>query len=145
MITSTFSKSVRVLGVRIEPLDMALALARVTDQLKARQKGYVCLIGVHGIMESQRNPVLARVYANADMMVPDGTPTVWVGQWQGFRGMQRVAGPDLMLEIFSRPEFADYSHFLYGGKEGIAEELQQILSRRFPVGQHRWYLYSSFS
>jgi len=125
-------KSASVLGIPVEPLDMESAVARVNEELQSGRNGYICLIGVHGIMEAQRDPHLAQIYAHATMMVPDGTPTVWVGRWQGFHEMQRVAGPDLMLEVFKRKEFAHCTHFLYGGKEGVAEELREKLTRRFP-------------
>jgi N-acetylglucosaminyldiphosphoundecaprenol N-acetyl-beta-D-mannosaminyltransferase len=140
MKLETRSNSVKVLGIPVDPLDMESALGRIEEELRARRKGYVCLIGVHGIMEAQRDPGLAQVYARATLMVPDGTPTVWIGRWQGFFSMQRVAGPDLMLEVFRRREFAHFTHFLYGGKEGVAEDLRERLTRRFPwvriVGTH---------
>ena len=122
----------KVLGIPVDPLDMESAVARIHEECEAGRKGYVCLIGVHGIMEAQRDSELAQVYARATLMVPDGTPTVWVGRWQGFREMQRVAGPDLMLEVFRRKEFSRCTHFLYGGKQGVAEALHTILMRRFP-------------
>lgn len=129
-----------VLGIPVEPLDMESAVARVNEEMQSGRNGYICLIGVHGIMEAQRDPHLAQIYAHATMMVPDGTPTVWVGRWQGFHKMQRVAGPDLMLEVFGRKEFANCTHFLYGGKEGVAEELRERLTQRFPwvriIGTH---------
>jgi len=121
-----------VLGVLVEPLDMETTVARIAHYLEARRKGYICLVGVHGIMTARRNPPLARIYAGATMMVPDGMPTVWVGRSQGFSQMQRVAGPDLMLEIFRRKEFAHYSHFFYGGRDGVAEQLRQTMTQRFP-------------
>jgi N-acetylglucosaminyldiphosphoundecaprenol N-acetyl-beta-D-mannosaminyltransferase len=126
--------------VPVAPLDMEQALAHVADHLLNQSKGYICLIGVHGIMEAQRHPSLAQIYNHASLMVPDGAPTVWVGRWQGFSSMQRVAGPDLMVEVFRRPEFSHFTHFLYGGKVGVAEELRDRLTRRFPwtkiVGTH---------
>jgi len=125
-------KAVDVLGIRVEPLEMESAVARIADELDLRRKGYICLIGVHGIMEAQRDPCLAQVYAHATLVVPDGMPTVWVGWRQGFSGMRRVAGPDLMLEVFGRKEFANRTHFLYGGKEGVAEQLRDNLKARFP-------------
>lgn len=121
-----------VLGIKVDAIDMRMALAGIQAVLAARQKCYVCMAGVHGIMEAQRQPEVQRAYAESWMNLPDGTPTVWVGRWQGFASMQRVTGPDLMLAIFQRREFARYSHFFYGGKEGIAEELASRLSRRFP-------------
>jgi N-acetylglucosaminyldiphosphoundecaprenol N-acetyl-beta-D-mannosaminyltransferase len=133
-------RTAKVLGISVDPLDLESAVARVAEELEARRNGYVCFIGVHGVMEAQRDPRMAQVYAHATMMVPDGAPTVWVGRWQGFSAMQRVAGPDLMLEIFRREQFATCTHFFYGGKEGVAEELRDSLTQRFPwvriVGTH---------
>jgi N-acetylglucosaminyldiphosphoundecaprenol N-acetyl-beta-D-mannosaminyltransferase len=129
-----------VLGIAVEPLDMERSLVRVAESLQENRKGYVCLIGVHGITEAQRDPLLAQAFARATLMAPDGAPTVWVGRWQGFPDMQRVAGPDLMLEVFRGKEFSQYTHFLYGGKEGVADELKDSLLQRFPwvkiVGTH---------
>jgi len=125
-------KTVKVVGIPVDPLDMERTIAYIAEQVEARRKGYICLIGVHGIMEAQRDPELAQIYARADLMVPDGMPTVWLGHAQGFSEMQRVAGPDLMLEVFRRKELANATHFLYGGKNGVAEELRDRLTRRFP-------------
>lgn len=125
-------KSAIVLGVQVEPLNMESALSRVAEVLKSHSKGYACLIGVHGIMEAQRDPGLAKIYARAALKIPDGTPAVWVGRFQGFSLMEQVTGPDLMWEIFQRKEFSEFTHFLYGGKEGVAEELRSRLEFEFP-------------
>jgi len=66
------------------------------------------------------------------MLVPDGAPTVWVGRWQGFNKMQRVAGPDLMLEILGRKEFANRTHFLYGGNDGWPKNCVKDSRYAFP-------------
>jgi N-acetylglucosaminyldiphosphoundecaprenol N-acetyl-beta-D-mannosaminyltransferase len=65
-------------------------------------------------------------------VVPDGTPTVWVGRLQKHATMEHVTGPELMRTMFSRDEFAGYSHFFYGGKPGVADELAANMLRRFP-------------
>jgi N-acetylglucosaminyldiphosphoundecaprenol N-acetyl-beta-D-mannosaminyltransferase len=121
-----------VLGVRVEALNMAMALAHIQNALAAHRKGYVCMAGVHGIMEAQRHPEVRRAFANAFLSLPDGMPTVWVGRSQGLSWMQRVAGPDLMLEVFGRKELTGFTHFLYGGKPGVAQMLSDNLTRRFP-------------
>ncbi|HTF66343.1 MAG TPA: WecB/TagA/CpsF family glycosyltransferase, partial [Edaphobacter sp.] len=122
----------KLLGISVEALNMELTLKRIARELEARRKGYICMAGVHGIMEAHRDPELAAIYAGSTITVPDGTPTVWVGRWQGHKGMQRVAGPDLMLEVFRRKEFANCTHFLYGGEEHVAEQLRERFTRRFP-------------
>jgi N-acetylglucosaminyldiphosphoundecaprenol N-acetyl-beta-D-mannosaminyltransferase len=108
------------------------AVSRVAEALREKQKGYICMAGVHGIMEAQRDPSLLPIYAQSLMTAPDGTPTTWVGRWQGHSRMERVPGPELMIEIIGRKEFAQYTHYFYGGKEGVAEELREALTTRFP-------------
>ncbi len=121
-----------VLGVRVEALDMSMAVTLIANALAERRKGYVCMAGVHGIMEAQRNPEVRKAFSNAFLSLPDGMPTVWVGRSQGLKWMQRVAGPDLMLEVFRNKELAGFTHFLYGGKVGVAQTLSANLMRRFP-------------
>jgi len=121
-----------VLGVEIDAIDMEAALAQAATALHESRKGYVCLVGVHGIMEARRSPRLTETYAGAAMNLPDGMPMIWVGNMQGCASMNRVFGPDLMIEIFRRKEFAGFTHFLYGGQEGVAELLRENLTRQFP-------------
>lgn len=115
--------SVDVLGVHVEAVTMEQALARIAAHLDRRRRGYLCAVNVHGVMQARRDPGLAAAYAGAAISIPDGMPIAWVGRLQGHRAIERVAGPELMREVFLRPEFARYSHFFYGGEEGVADEL----------------------
>src|SRR2546429_7347878 len=47
---------VNVLGVGVHAIDMRQALAVFRRTLEDRRKGYVCVTGVHGIMEAQKYP-----------------------------------------------------------------------------------------
>jgi N-acetylglucosaminyldiphosphoundecaprenol N-acetyl-beta-D-mannosaminyltransferase len=121
-----------VLGVDVDAVDMEEALGHVAAFLQGCRKNYVCVTGVHGIMEAQRDSRLLEVYSRSAMTIPDGMPVAWIGRLQGHTGMQRVTGPDLMLEVFRREEFAQTTHFFYGGREGIATELRDKLRLQFP-------------
>jgi N-acetylglucosaminyldiphosphoundecaprenol N-acetyl-beta-D-mannosaminyltransferase len=124
-----------VLDIEIDALDMAVALERVGHHLHTGEKGYICVAGVHGVMEAQRDPALRAAYAGSALTVPDGTPLVWVGRLQGNSAMGRVAGPDLMLRVFAEPAFSTVTHFLYGGDIGVVEELRARLQRRFAAAR----------
>lgn len=124
-----------VLGVGVHAVDMHSAVRMIADAVKKHTPGYVCATSVHGVMEAQRDPALRNVFSNAILVVPDGMPTVWIGRLQGLRRMRRVFGPDLMLAVFAEPALRNCTHFLYGGDNGVAQELQASLERRFP-GAH---------
>jgi len=121
-----------VLGVGIDALNMQMAVSAIDAALSSGQKGYVCVTGVHGVMETQRDAGLKAILNNSFLTTPDGMPTVWVGRWQGFSGMDRVYGPDLMLEICRLSLARGYTHFLYGGKPGVGEQLERELQRGLP-------------
>jgi N-acetylglucosaminyldiphosphoundecaprenol N-acetyl-beta-D-mannosaminyltransferase len=123
---------VNVLGVGVHAVDMQSTAVLLEEEIRNGGKGYVCLTGVHGIMEAQRDPGLKSVFADAILVVPDGMPTVWMGQLQGFTTIQRVFGPDLMIDIMGRAEFRNCVHFFCGGKPGVAESLRDEMLRRFP-------------
>ena len=122
-----------ILGIGVD----AVAIDSATDRLQQAAQhggghGYVCVTGVHGVMEAQRDPTLRRILNASVMTVPDGMPTVWVGRAQGYRQMSRVYGPDLMLALCERSVSAGQTHFLYGGGPGTAERLKAALEARFP-------------
>ena len=121
-----------VLGVGISAINMEEALLRSEQLLYQQRKGYICVTGVHGIMEARRDPALRDILNRAYLCTPDGMPTVWVGRLQGHRAMSRVYGPDFMLEMCRRSVQHSFRHFLYGGGPGVAERLQRGLERKAP-------------
>lgn len=121
-----------VLGIGVHAVDMESAVARMRLAIEEGSKGYVCLAGVHGVMEARRHADLRDILEQAYLVVPDGMPMVWMGHLQGLRKMQRVFGPDLMLEMIGGKDFAQMRHFLCGGEPGVAEQLREKLTRRFP-------------
>lgn len=123
---------VNVLGVGISAIDMKEAICACDDLIAAKQCGYVCVTGVHGVMEAQSDPEFRKILNRSFRSVPDGMPTVWVGRLQGRRSMRRVYGPDFMIQFCGQSVARNYRHFLYGGNQGVAEQLAENLRRRIP-------------
>ena len=121
-----------VLGVGVHGVNMTTAVQAVEQAVREGRKGCVCVTGVHGVSEAQHDEALRRIHNRAFLVVPDGMPMVWVGRLQGLRDMGRVYGPDLMMEICRRSVETGASHFLYGGREGVAAQLADVLRARFP-------------
>jgi len=120
-----------VLGVGVHATNLEEAVSLSDRLLQSGGHGYVCLTGVHGVMEAQRSIRLRRILKAAALCLPDGMPMVWVGRSQGHRNMGRVYGPDYMLGMCRLSVERGYRHFLYGGKPGVGDLLQKQLERRF--------------
>jgi N-acetylglucosaminyldiphosphoundecaprenol N-acetyl-beta-D-mannosaminyltransferase len=123
---------VNILGVGISALSMESALEQSEALLNRGDNGYVCVTGVHGIIEAQSNEAFRAILNKSFLSTPDGMPTVWLGHLHGFKHMTRVYGPDFMLKMCELSVSRGYRHFLYGGRPGVAEELRGELTRRYP-------------
>jgi N-acetylglucosaminyldiphosphoundecaprenol N-acetyl-beta-D-mannosaminyltransferase len=121
-----------VLGVWIDAVDPGQAQERIEGWIARGERGYVCLSNVHSVMEARRDETLRAIFNAAALAVPDGVPLVWVGRLRGRREVRRVYGPDLTLRLCERAALRGYRCFFYGGAPGVAEQLAEALSRRFP-------------
>jgi len=100
--------------------------------IAADNRGYICVAGVHGVMEAQTDTGLRSIINQSLLTTADGRPTVWVGWLQGFHRMTQITGPDLMLRVCAESVQKGYTHFFYGGDAGVAEQLKANLERKFP-------------
>jgi N-acetylglucosaminyldiphosphoundecaprenol N-acetyl-beta-D-mannosaminyltransferase len=123
---------VNVLGVGISMLNLQTALDAIANAVRERRKGYICVTGVHGVMEAQEDATFRKILNEAFLCTPDGMPMVWAGKLNGHREMSRVYGPDLMLDVCAWSEKNPCRHFFFGGAEGVAESLTEKLKARFP-------------
>jgi exopolysaccharide biosynthesis WecB/TagA/CpsF family protein len=137
---SSQSDRVNVLGVGISAINMDTALEVIAGAIRRREKGYVCVTGVHGVMEAYDNEQVKKVLNEALLCTPDGMPMVWLSHIAGQKHVQRVYGPDLMLAVCELSCREGFRHFFYGGSNGTAAQLAAVLQKRFPGLQVTgWY------
>lgn len=122
---------VNVLGVGISDINLRSAGDAITAALQNREKGYICVTGVHGVTEAQDDPQFRAILNQSFLTTPDGMPMVWCGWKEGRKQMDRVYGPDLMLQVFQEGVASGIRHYFYGGREGVADQLKERMETRF--------------
>jgi N-acetylglucosaminyldiphosphoundecaprenol N-acetyl-beta-D-mannosaminyltransferase len=120
-----------ILGIGVSAIHTAQALQTIDGWIRRREQQYVCVTGVHGIMESQRDTRLRQIHNQAGLVTPDGMPLVWLSRLKGFPWVERVYGPDLMLVVCQQSLVKGYRHFFYGGADGVVEKLVSRLTHQF--------------
>jgi N-acetylglucosaminyldiphosphoundecaprenol N-acetyl-beta-D-mannosaminyltransferase len=122
-----------VLGVRVHAVQMSDAIAQLRSWIQNRESGrYVAVTGMHGVAESRQDSYFREILNNADLVVPDGMPLVWLGRWHRFSMRQRVTGSELMA-AFCRQTGPRCRHFFYGGGPGVAEDLARALWEKYGI------------
>src|SRR5438874_1426395 len=84
---------VNILGVGVHAVNLSDAVAIAESTIAAGKKGLICVTGVHGIMESQKDQLLKSIINSSLLTVPDGRPTLWLGRIAGYKRMGQVFGP----------------------------------------------------
>jgi N-acetylglucosaminyldiphosphoundecaprenol N-acetyl-beta-D-mannosaminyltransferase len=123
---------VNILGVEVSAIDMDIATATLEGWIRSETKNYVCITGVHGVMESRRDPTLCQIHNRAGMVTPDGVPLVWMAKHLGFKHTSRVYGPDLMRRMSALSAQHNYRNYFFGGKQGTPERLRSAMLRTYP-------------
>lgn len=122
----------RILGVPVSVIDMPLAVRTITGWARARRTSMICVRDVHGIMCAQEQPELRAAHERASMITPDGAPLTIISRFFRAHGTGRVPGPSLMEEMFAATQNTGIRHYLYGGKEGVAEQVAANFARKYP-------------
>jgi N-acetylglucosaminyldiphosphoundecaprenol N-acetyl-beta-D-mannosaminyltransferase len=121
-----------ILGVGVSAINLDDAVSRIERWIRERSRNYVCVTGVHGVMESRRDRQLRAVHNAAGMVTADGMPLVLFSRLTGQSRTRRVYGPDLMRTMTAVSELRGYRQFYYGGAVGITDELTRVLLNEHP-------------
>ncbi len=121
-----------ILGVPVSRVTMGSAVDRLAGWIEAKSTHYICASDVHSVMRAQDEASHMEALRKADMVLPDGSPLVWVSHLRGERDINRVPGPDFMLAAVERSAKEGWRHYFYGGAEGVAGQLAETLADNYP-------------
>lgn len=119
-------KTCNILGLDILVTDMEKTVNLIEQNIEQLRGKYICVGNVHTTVMAHDDPQYHTVQADAAFVLPDGGPLSGYSRKHGFPEAERVTGPDLMGELFSRDN--GLRHYFYGGKE----ETIQVLSEKLP-------------
>jgi N-acetylglucosaminyldiphosphoundecaprenol N-acetyl-beta-D-mannosaminyltransferase len=122
----------RILGVRVDCLDMQATLDRIGALAGAGGPHLVATVNPEFIMRARREPEFARVLESADLCLADGTGVVWAARRQGCSMSGPVAGTDLIPPLAALCARRGFRLFLLGAAPGVADELAAQLRTAHP-------------
>ena len=121
-----------ILKTNINILTMKETVTYLTTHLDELRGRYICVSNVHTTVTAYREEDYRAVQNGSALNLPDGKPLSIVQRCRGYRGAERVPGPDLMPELFAISEEKGYSHYFYGSTTETLQTLKRKLLKRFP-------------
>ncbi len=93
---------------------------------------YAVTANVDHVVRFHRCPQVRTLYTDADLVLADGAPLVWVSRLLGVPLPERVAGSDLFPRLCQEAAKCGLSVFFLGGDPGTAHKAADLLSKRHP-------------
>ena len=121
-----------ILGVNIAVTNMRRTVAFLSENINALRDQYICVSNVHTTETAFKDESYRDVQNGAFMALPDGKPLSYVERSRGYFQADRVAGPDLMTEIFKISAEKGYRHFFYGSTPETLAQLKANLENMYP-------------
>ena len=70
----------KLLNTYVNNVDMIETLLAIDNMIESAEKKYVVAINVDVVMKIEKDPYLKKITDNADMVLVDGKPLVWISK-----------------------------------------------------------------
>ena len=121
-----------ILGQAVEVATLDSVTQYVLDKAESGSSAYVCFTTAYMLVEALWDPDIHKVYADADMILPDGISVAWSLHSLGHREAECVAGPRLTPVLLREAARRGISVGFYGGRPETLERMTACLRRDLP-------------
>lgn len=134
---------VSVLGVNFDNVNMTEAVERCKDFLKSDKGNLIVTPNPEIVMRAKDNPEFKKIINDAALVIPDGIGIIKAGKILGTPLKERVAGYDLICNLFEEYKDGNASFYFWGSKPGVADKAVEKIKEKYPnlnvLGAHTGY------
>jgi N-acetylglucosaminyldiphosphoundecaprenol N-acetyl-beta-D-mannosaminyltransferase len=123
---------IKFLNIYIDNVTMQEAIEKIKQLVKKQGCSYVVTPNLDHIVMLEKDKEFVDVYANADLILADGKPLIWISKYLKKPIKEKISGSDLFPYMCVMCAQNGYSIFILGAAEGIAKKAADNLCDRFP-------------
>lgn len=135
--------TVNILGVYVNKYTMEQAVKKAAELIETEGMSMIFTPNSEILLYASNNPDFTKVLNQADMIIPDGIGVVYGARILGEPLKERVAGYDLVCNLFPIMAQKGQSVYLLGAKPSVAEKAAENLTKKYPglviAGTHDGY------
>ncbi|EHL71913.1 WecB/TagA/CpsF family glycosyl transferase [Subdoligranulum sp. 4_3_54A2FAA] len=122
---------IKFLNTHIDNVTMKEAVLIIEKLIKKSDCAYVVTPNLDHIVIMETDQEFAEIYDNADLVVTDGKPLIWISKLLGTPIKEKISGSDLFPQICEMCAQKNYSIFILGAAEGVADRAASNLVKRY--------------
>lgn len=125
-------EKVNILGVSFDNITMAEATKNALSFLNGRVTRTIYTANPEIVMEAQKDSLFLEIINNGDLVVADGIGVVIGSKIIRNPLYERVAGYDLVQNIFDSIKYTDKTVYFFGAAPDIAKEAASNMMKEYP-------------
>ncbi|MDM0929799.1 WecB/TagA/CpsF family glycosyltransferase [Clostridium perfringens] len=122
---------VTFLNTEVDNLTMGEAIDKAEELIIKKKPSYVVTPNVDHIVKLEIDKEFQDVYKNADLILTDGMPLIWISKMKGNPIKEKISGSDFFPKLCERAAEKGYSLFLLGAAEGVAAKAAKNLKEKY--------------
>jgi len=119
-------------GVSLDALTMGQVVQRIVGAIRDGGTLAIGIVNVAKLVNMRRDPLLRESVESSDIVLADGAPLVWLSRLKRTPLPERVAGIDLMFELFRLADELALRIYLLGAKAETLDRVAEIARRDYP-------------
>ena len=123
---------VNILGLTVNRITMTELLGVANDCIASRKKLLLGVVNVAKVVNARKDEKLRQSLEEADLIVADGLPIVWLSKLLGDPLPGRIAGIDLMYELLREADQKNYGIYFLGAKAEVVQAVVDKVKREYP-------------
>ena len=123
---------IKFMNTNIDNLTMAEALNEIDKLIQKKNCSYVVTPNVDHIVRLEKDEELQKVYKNASLILTDGKPLIWISKWYKTPIKEKISGSDLFPKVCELAANKNYTMYLLGAAEGVADTAAKNLMKKYP-------------
>lgn len=123
---------IKFMNTDIDNLTMAETLNEIDKLIQKKNCSYVVTPNVDHIVRLEKDEELQKVYKNASLILTDGKPLIWISKWYKTPIKEKISGSDLFPRVCQLAANKNYTMYLLGAAEGVADTAAKNLMKKYP-------------
>ncbi len=124
-------KRIKFLNTHIDNLTMEEAVREAKRLILEKKNSYVVTPNVDHIVKIEHDGLFRDIYEEADLVLTDGKPLIWMSRWMGTPIKEKISGSDYFPEVCRMAAMEGFSIFLLGAAEGVAKKAAVNLMKKY--------------
>ena len=121
-----------LLNTYVNNLNWKEVMDTIKKLVERGRPSYIIEINVDVLLKFETDLQLKKIADQADLVLVDGKPLVWIAKWQKSPVKAKISGSDLVQKICEEAAKEKYSIFIVGGRDGASEEAADNMRERYP-------------